>query len=146
MKDTLMNTAKLAATIAAAALIAGASSSIARAQVPPGTVYAFHSSANGTCPVLDWHLVSGENGAISGMVSWNGMQSMAQVSGVIGADRMITMHAKETGGAGRTAVITGDAKSDGWLLLSLKGPNVNCPNIKVPIWRSAGATQSGGGG
>jgi hypothetical protein len=78
------------------------------------------------------------------MVSWDGMKSLAQVSGAIGPDRMIKMTAK--GSSGRTAIVTGDAHNDGWLILNIKGAKVDCQGIKVPIWRSSGGTQSGGGG
>jgi hypothetical protein len=142
-----MKSSTWAAAVAAATLIAGTIANPTSSHAaPPGTVYAFHSNANGTCPVLDWHIVSGENGMLNGMVSWDGMKSMAHVSGTVGPDGMIKMTATEVGGSNRTADVTGDAKNDGWLLLSLKGPQVDCPNIKVPIWRTSGATQSGGGG
>jgi hypothetical protein len=135
----IMKTLKLAAALSAAALITGAVGQQARAQmIPAGTVYAFHSAATGSCPVLDWHIVSGENGQLNGMVSWDGMKSMAHVSGVIGADRMIKMTA--TGSHGRSAVVTGDAHNDGWLILNIKGEHLDCQGIKVPIWRSSGGT------
>jgi hypothetical protein len=145
--DWMMKVSKLAVAIAAGAGLLGAAGMMTAAMAlpPAGTVYAFHSNATGSCPVLDWHVVSGDNGALNGMVSWDGMKSMAHVSGVIGSDGMIKMSAKEYGGHGRTAVVTGDAKNDGWLLLNIKGAHLDCENIKVPIWRSTG-TQSGGGG
>ncbi len=135
-----MKTTALVAAVSAVSLLAGATGNRAAAQmVPAGTVYAFHSAATGSCPVLDWHVVSGDNGQLNGMVSWDGMKSMAHVSGVIGADRMITMTA--TGAHGGTATVTGDAHNDGWLILNIKGAHLDCKNIKVPIWRSSGGTQ-----
>jgi hypothetical protein len=129
----------LVAALSAAALLTGAIGQQALAQVvPAGTVYAFHSAATGSCPVLDWHIVSGDNGQLNGMVSWDGMKSMAHVSGVIGADKMIKMTA--TGAKGGTATVTGDAHNDGWLILNIKGSKVDCQGIKVPIWRSSGGT------
>ncbi len=134
-----MKTPMLVAALSAAALLTGAIGQQALAQVvPAGTVYAFHSAATGSCPVLDWHIVSGDNGQLNGMVSWDGMKSMAHVSGVIGADKMIKMTA--TGAKGGTATVTGDAHNDGWLILNIKGSKVDCQGIKVPIWRSSGGT------
>lgn len=131
-----MKATKLVVTIAAGALLAGASWSIAAAQAP-GTVYAFHSGPTGGCPTLDWHIVRGDNGELNGMVSWDGMKSIAHVSGVVGPDKLIKMTAKA---AGRTAIITGDARNDGWLILNIKGAHVDCQGIKVPIWRTSGTT------
>jgi hypothetical protein len=132
--------------MAAGALIAGASWNTARAQpVPEGRVYAFHSNPDGTCPTLDWHLVTGPGGELSGMISWDGMKSMAHVTGTIGPDRTFKLTAREVGGQRRTATVTGDAKNDGWLLINILGPKVDCKDIKVPIWNRSG-TQSGGGG
>jgi hypothetical protein len=33
----------------------------------PGTLFVLHSTAQGACPPLDWHVVTGDNGALSGM-------------------------------------------------------------------------------
>ena len=63
-------------------------------------------------------------------------------TGVVGADRNFKMTATEVGGAGRTATITGQVRSDGWLVANIIGPNVDCKNITVPIYRPS----SGGGG
>jgi len=134
-----MKVTKLVGTIAAGALLAGASWSIAAAQ-GAGTVYAFHSGPTAGCPTLDWHIVRGDNGELNGMVSWDGMKSMAHVSGVVGPDKMIKMTAKEVGGARGTAIVTGDARNDGWLVLNIKGAHVDCQGIKVPIWRTSGTT------
>jgi len=139
-----MDTRKLLTGFAAASMIMTGAASIAHAQgVQPGTVYSLHTAAKGSCPSLDWHLVGGEGGAISGMVAWNNMQSMAQVSGKMNADKSITMMAKEVSGpkVGATAKVTGNAESDGWLLLNIEGSGVKCDGIKVPIWRASGGTQ-----
>ena len=39
--------------------------------VPAGSYYSFHSTAQGGCPALDWHVVVGLNGALSGIIAWN---------------------------------------------------------------------------
>jgi hypothetical protein len=58
----------LLAATAAGVLGAGAMLSTAHAQVQaPGTLFVLHSTAQGACPPLDWHVVTGDNGALSGM-------------------------------------------------------------------------------
>ena len=42
------------------------------------------------------------------------------------------MTAKEVGGQGRTATVTGTVRQDGWLTANVKGPNINCQGINVP--------------
>jgi hypothetical protein len=121
--------------IAAGALAIATTGGVAAAQtVPEGRVYAFHSKAAGGCPVLDWHVVVGANNALTGMISWDEMKSMAKVSGAIGADRTFKMSATEVGGAGRTAAVDGQVRADGWLVANIKGPNVDCKGIAVPFY------------
>jgi hypothetical protein len=72
------------------------------------------------------------------------MKSMARATGSIGPDRTFTLNLKETGGHHNTATVTGQARSDGFLVAEIKGPHVDCKGIVVPIWRPG--TQSGGGG
>src|ERR1700739_3959717 len=113
--------------IATGVLAIAATYGVAAAQpVAAGRVYAFHSKAAGGCPVLDWHVVVGANNALTGMISWDGMKSMAKVTGAIGPDRTFKMSATEVGGAGRTAAVDGQVRADGWLLANVKGPNVDC--------------------
>ena len=60
----------LLATMAAGALGAVATLNTAYAQVPaPGTLFVLHSTAQGACPALDWHVVVGENGTLSGILA-----------------------------------------------------------------------------
>jgi hypothetical protein len=130
-----MKTRILLATMAAGALCGGAIMNTAHAQVPPGTLYVFHSQSQGACPALDWHIVVGEGGQISGMISWDGMKSMAQVSGSMAANRTFTMNAKEMTGGSRTATITGQAGTDGWLTADINGQGVACKSVKIPIYK-----------
>jgi hypothetical protein len=120
--------------IAASALAVAATCGVASAQiVPPGRIFAFHSGANGTCPSLDWHLVVGEDNALTGMLAWDDMKSMAKVTGKIGPDRTFKLTATRVLGPSQGgATITGQVGTDGWLLADIHGPKVNCPGIKVP--------------
>jgi hypothetical protein len=121
--------------IAASALAVAATCGVASAQiVPPGRIFVFHSPPNGTCPTLDWHLVVGENNALSGMLAWDDMKSIAKVTGKIGADRTFKLTATRVSGGPSQggATITGQVGTDGWLLADIHGPTVNCPGIKVP--------------
>jgi hypothetical protein len=121
--------------IAAGALAIAATCVVAAAQtVPEGRVYAFHSKVTGSCPVLDWHVVTGPNSTLTGMISWDEMKSMAKVNGSVGADRTFQMNATEVGGAGRTATVDGQVRPDGWLVANIKGPNVDCKGITVPFY------------
>ena len=121
------------------ALLAASAGTIARAQpLPEGTVYVFHSAARGGCPALDWHIVSGADGQLQGMISWNDMKSMAHATGTIDQSRNFKMTATEVGGAERTATVTGKAESNGFLTADIVGPGVDCKGITVPIWHQAG--------
>jgi hypothetical protein len=124
-----MNLLRLAA---ASAMAVTAMCSIASAQsIPEGRVYSFHSGPQGGCPGLDWHIVA-QGTTLEGMVAWNNMKSMAHASGTLNPTaKTFQMTAKEVGGAGRTATITGSVRPDGWLVANIKGPNVNCQNVAV---------------
>ncbi|HEY2618989.1 MAG TPA: hypothetical protein VGI78_16735 [Acetobacteraceae bacterium] len=132
-----MKTRILGAALAAGALCGGSILNIAHAQVPPGTLYVFHSQPQGACPALDWHVIVGEGGQISGMISWDAMKSMAHVTGTMGADRNFKMTATEVTGGSKTATITGQAASDGWLTAEINGPGVACKGVKIPIYKPA---------
>jgi hypothetical protein len=131
-----MTWGKLMGTVAAGAVVATATCTMALAQqvAPEGRVYVFHSRPAGQCPSLDWHVVVGNNNMLSGVVAWNDMKSMANVSGTIRPDRTFTMNGKEVGGQGRTAVITGVLRPDGWLSANVKGQNLDCQNIVVQFF------------
>jgi hypothetical protein len=131
-----MTWGKLMGTVAAGAVVMTATCNMALAQqvAPEGRVYVFHSRPAGQCPSLDWHLVVGDANALSGMVAWNNMQSMAHVAGTISPNRTFTLNGKEVGGAGRTATITGVIRSDGWLTANVKGQNLDCQGITVQFF------------
>jgi hypothetical protein len=58
--------------LSAAALAIASVSGFASAQTvaPAGRMYVYQSPPQFRCPGLNWLLVAGENGALSGMVSW----------------------------------------------------------------------------
>ncbi|MGA8191766.1 MAG: hypothetical protein WB902_00150 [Acetobacteraceae bacterium] len=128
-----MTWGKLMGTVAAGAVVVTATCNMALAQqvAPEGRVYVFHSRPAGQCPSLDWHVVVGENNTLSGIVAWNNMKNMANVSGTIAPNRSFSMQGKEVGGSGRTATITGVLRSDGWLTANVKGQNLDCQGILV---------------
>jgi hypothetical protein len=133
-----MRTSILVIATMAAAFNAGAMLNTAHAQVAPDKLLVLHSTAQGACPALDWHVVVGEGGTLDGMISWNDMKSMAHATGTVDANRNFTMTATEVGGAGRTATVSGQARKDGWLVANIDGPGVNCKQVTIPIWRPGG--------
>lgn len=118
--------------LTAGALAVAATCSVAFAQnIPEGRVYSFHSGAQGGCPGLDWHVVA-QGKSLEGIIAWNNMKSMAHATGTVNATaKTFEMTAKEVGGEGRTATITGSIKSDGYLVANIKGPSVDCKNVTV---------------
>jgi hypothetical protein len=123
--------------ISLGALAFAASLGVAAAQAPEGRLYVFHSKAMGGCPSLDWHVVAGSNGSLTGMIAWDDMKSMARATGTLNASaKTFTMKATEVGGRGRTATVDGQLRSDGWLIANVKGPNITCTGIAVP-WYTA---------
>jgi hypothetical protein len=118
---------------AASALLLVATSSIGWAQnLPPGRIYAFHSGAQNGCPPLDGHVVLQGNNELVGMISWDDMQSMAHATGTLNPTaRTFQMTAKEEGGQGRTATISGTVQQNRWLVANINGPNVKCTGVTV---------------
>lgn len=113
-------------------------------QLPPGRVYTFHSTPQGGCPGLDWHVVLTSDNMLDGMIAWNNMQSIAHATGNINTQsRTFQMTAREVGGRGRTATISGTVRPDGYLVANVTGPNIDCQGITV-AW-SVPPPPSGGG-
>jgi hypothetical protein len=113
-------------------------------QLPPGRVYTFHSTPQGGCPGLDWHVVLTGDNMLDGMIAWNNMQSLAHATGSINTqNRTFQMTAQEVDGRGRTATITGTVRTDGYLVANVTGPNIECQGITVG-W-SVPPPPSGGG-
>jgi hypothetical protein len=128
-----MNAGKTVVAFAASAFIWVAAGGAASAQTA-GIVYVFHSAPAGTCPALDWHIVMSDDNTLSGMIAWDNMKSMARVEGPITMEKAFHLDAKEIGGAGKTAVVDGKL-IPGWLLASIKGPGIDCQNIKIAVFR-----------
>lgn len=129
-KDTMT---KLATIVAGALVSTVLCGSVSAQEAPAGRVYVFHSKAQASCPALDWHVVAAGDGSLSGMIAWDDMKAIARVSGTVNASaKTFQMTAKEVGGQGRTATVTGNLRSDGWMVANIKGPNVNCQGINVP--------------
>ena len=121
------------AIIAAVTLVGVGCCTCVAQSVPEGRLYAFHSSAQGGCPALDWHLVVGAGNSLSGMISWDDMKSLARVSGRINSTaRSFSMQAVEVGGQGRSVTIEGTVGQNGWLMANINGPNVACAGVSVP--------------
>jgi hypothetical protein len=122
-------------SLATGALALAATNSVSLAQDSlAGKVYAFHSPARGGCPPLDWHIVADTNGTLAGMISWNNMQDMAHATGTYNMQaKTFQMNAREVGGQQRSATITGEIRSDGWLIANLNGPNADCKRVAVPF-------------
>jgi hypothetical protein len=113
--------------------------------LPEGRVYTFHSDAKAGCPSLDWHVVAGAHGTLSGMVAWNNMSTIAKATGSMNMQtRTFLMTAEEVGGQGRTATVEGTVRQDGWLFANIKGPDISCQSIAVP-WFVLPASEGGSG-
>jgi hypothetical protein len=122
--------------------VLAASMSIAFAQVPQGRIYALHSRAVGACPSLDWHIVLEPNGILAGMISWNGMKTMAGVTGTVNQQsHTFTMIAKEMEGQTRSAKVKGQIREDGLIIAHIEGPHVTCDAVIVPSSANQPATQ-----
>jgi len=126
---------KIARYLSAAAAVIAVAGGVASAQpMPPaGRMYVFHSPAQFRCPGLDWLIVSNENGALSGMVAWDNMRSMARAEGAI-KDGQVQLTATEVGGQGRTATINGTIDAKGWLVLNFDTANAKCDGVNVPFY------------
>jgi hypothetical protein len=73
------------------------------------------------------------------MISWNGMQSIAHVTGTTNAEHQFSMTATEVGGEGKVVTITGQRRPrDGWIVANVDGPGIACKDIEVPIFRPGG--------
>jgi hypothetical protein len=84
---------------------------------------------------LDWYLVVRENGNLLGMLAWDDMKFVARISGTIDANKSFHVEAKEIGVASRAGVVDGQFGHDGWITANIKGPHVDCKDIRVPWFR-----------
>jgi hypothetical protein len=129
-----MSSNRIIAAFAVGALLAAAMDGSASAQ-KAGQIFAFHSQPAGDCPELDWFLVVRESGNLLGMVGWNDMRLVARLSGTIDAKKSFHMDATEIGVTGKTVAVDGQFGRDGWITANIKGPDIDCKNIRVPLFR-----------
>jgi hypothetical protein len=140
-----MKLGSLLATIATGVLAVGFASDVAVAQQGPlyGRVYSFHSAKTGGCPALDWHAVVESNGDLTGMISWDNMQHMARQTGKVNdQNHTFTATAKEIGGAGRTAHISGKIMDNGYLEAKITGTGTKCDGTTITVPWSQPSLQS----
>jgi len=120
--------------MALGALIFGAPLCPVLAQMPKGSVYVFHSQARGGCPSLDWYIVVETGDTLAGMIAWDDMSTMTKASGRLDRSHH-TFHIvlTEIGGQERTATVEGKVEDDGRIVANIKGPNVTCTAVSIPI-------------
>ena len=100
--------------------------------LPEGRIYVLHSSATGSCPSLDWHIVVERNDVLAGMVAWDNMRTMARATGRVNRKAgTFQMTVVELGGRGRTAAVEGTIGVDGTATATIKGPAVSCESVTV---------------
>jgi hypothetical protein len=110
-------------------------SSVVYARVPEGRIYVLHSQAAGACPPLDWHILVETNGVLAGMISWNGMKTMARATGAVNRQaHTFAMAAKELGGQARIIKVAGQIQDNGTIIAKIQGVNVSCDAVVVPIY------------
>ena len=115
--------------------VLAAAISLALAEVPEGRIYVLHSGAVGACPSLDWHIVLEPNGILAGMISWNGMKTMARVTGTVNQrSHTFTMVAKEMEGRARNAKVKGQIREDGLIIAHTEGPRGTCDAVIAPSY------------
>jgi hypothetical protein len=122
--------------------VLAAAISVALAKVPEGRIYVLHSGAVGACPSLDWHIVLEPNGILAGMISWNGMKTMARVTGTVNQrSHTFTMVAKEMEGQARNAKVKGQIREDGLIIAHIEGPRGTCDAVIAPSYGSQPPTR-----
>lgn len=126
------------------ALAATASLSPAAAQQAKGGLYVYHTGPSGGCPGLDWHIVTEPDGSLMGFVAWDQMKHMARLDGMMNKDRSFKMDAKEVGGSGRNATVSGTAAGDN-IAAMINGSGTACDGKMLNIPRFAGGLEGGGG-
>jgi hypothetical protein len=151
-----MNLGKLTAAVMAGALLTCVSGNIASAQAPEqpwvkaGTTYDNHSEAAGECPALDWHIVRGAGGALTGIVSTDDQRAVFRVTGRI-VEANLHLQGTEIAGPhpGLAVAVNGQLQSEGRIALTLGGLPVGakCQDKTVyMVWHLPAPVGSGGGG
>jgi hypothetical protein len=141
-----MKLKKISGYVAIAALSAAAPFGAALAQ-SQGALYAFHTSPQGGCPGLDWHItVQGDN--LEGFVAWDHGKHVARLDGKIipvsaGKERSFKLDAVEVG-SGKKATVQGNAGGE-VINASIEGSGTACDGKILPIPRVTGGMGGGGG-
>ncbi|HQT77234.1 MAG: hypothetical protein B7Z80_05975, partial [Rhodospirillales bacterium 20-64-7] len=118
---------------------------IAQQKVPAsGSLYAFHTGRIDKCPGLDWHIVVQPDHTLEGFVGWDNMRHIATLKGTVQKDGTFKMNAKEVGGAGRTAAITGTAAGE-YIYAAIEGSGSACDGKLLYVPRAVGGGSGGGG-
>jgi len=151
-----MNFGKLPAAVIAGALLTCVSGNIASAQAPEqpwvksGTTYDNHSEAAGDCPALDWHIVRGAGGSLTGLVSTDDMKTVFRVTGRI-VEANLHLEGTEITGPhpGTAGAVNGQLQSEGRIAMTLGGLPVGsrCQDKTVYlVWHLPAPVGAAGGG
>ena len=127
----------------AALLVFGVMANPAGAQTAregPGRTWILHSTAQGACPGVDWDVTRVGN-ALHGVMGWDGMQKLATLDGAMGANGVFQLNARQVVGGDKTAVIDGQVRRDGWLVVKIQGTETECDGqqVNIPIYRPMGS-------
>jgi hypothetical protein len=125
---------------AIAGLVAGGAAALHAAPEAArgGRLFVLHSGPAGSCPSLDWHLLSEPNGVLIGMIAWDNMRFMARASGIMNNQKnTFRMVATPFVGGGRKATIEGKVRADGSLVADVRGTHMTCLGIVVPPYNMA---------
>ena len=149
-----MDLRKFPAAVLTGAVISVVGWNVAPAQAPAtpwvqtGTTYTLHSNSVGGCPAMDWHIVRGANGTLTGLVAIDDMKTVFRVAGQIGQNGVkFHMDGTEVGGT-RTGALNGELQSDGRLAMTIGGLPVGsaCQGKTVYIQFHPQYNYSGGNG
>ncbi len=120
-----------------------------------GMVYSTHTSTQGGCPELFWHVTVGPKMTLVGMVGHGEMQDIWRLSGSYTPEHTFHLNGQELGGAQRTGAVDGKVRADGTLVMTIgnvSGPSP-CANktVYLPWFRDGNdfdqnAGAAGGGG
>jgi hypothetical protein len=148
-----MNVRNLSAAVLTGAVLSVVGWNVAPAQaadpwVETGTTYSLHSNAVGGCPAMDWHIVRGENGTLTGMVAMDDMKTVFRVVGQIDKNgAKFQMNGSEVGGT-RTGAVNGELQSNGRIAMTIGGLPVGsaCQGKTVYIQFRTPYNYAGGNG
>jgi hypothetical protein len=121
-----MTAKQLLSTMSVGTLLLCGGMSISHAQSPgdtpaaPGRVYLLHTPAGGGCPVLNWHVVVGEQNSLSGLIDLDEKTVFHVTGSYDGKAKTFELSGTEIGGT-RTATLSGHVDQKGRLATELKG-------------------------